>query len=100
MSDISGHYVRSPVKLRYSRFFSFCEATERALLDPSVSIIKSVLLSAMPTNHNNTCAAAFLFLDGSAVLAFAQGGASLFSTHPIVAGGGDCKLDVPRAPAP
>ena len=65
-----------------------------------MSIIKSILLGAMPMNHNRTYAAVFLFLDGSAVLScFAQGGVGLFFGHPFVAGGG-CKLADPRTQVP
>ena len=32
------------------------------------------MFGAMPTNHNGTCAAAFLFLDGSEALVFRERG--------------------------
>ena len=63
-------YVRFPVELRDSRLFHFARLLiERGPLGPSVSIIKSASLGAMPTNHSGTCAAAFLFLSRSAVQA-------------------------------
>ena len=73
-SESSGHYFLFPVKVAIQQTFPFCEAIERGPMGPSVSIIKSVLLDVMLMNHNGTCAAAFLFLDGSAVLMFGTRG--------------------------
>ena len=43
-----------------------------------MSILSPFCLGVMSTNNAGTCAAAFLFLDGSAVPVFAQGGFGLF----------------------
>ena len=89
-SKSSGHYVQFPV-VAIQQTFSFCGAIERTPPGPSVSIIKSVSLGAMPTKRNGTCAAAFLFLNGSAVLVFRARGSWLVFYAPVCRGGG-CKL--------
>ena len=48
-----------------------------------MSIMKSVSLGAMQMSYDSTCAAAFLFLDGSAVLLFRARGIWLVFYAPV-----------------
>ena len=76
------------------RFFSFERlCIERASLGPNMSIITFVLFGC---NANETYIAALVrllscFLMDLQYLFVAQGGVGLFSTHPFVAGDGNCK---------
>ena len=63
--------------------FSILRGYRKPPLGPSVSIIKSMPLGTMPTNCNGTYAAAFLFLDGSAVLVFRAGRSWLAFYAPV-----------------